>query len=57
MPAVGLESLGHVLEERDVGTALDGNIVVIVEHNELAKTHGTGHGCSLRCDALLEVSV
>ncbi len=57
VPAVGLESLGHVLAEGDVGAALDGDIVVIVEHDQLAEPHGTGHGCGLRCDALLEVAV
>ena len=47
VPPVGLEPLGHVLGEGDVGVPLDGDVVVVVEVDELAQSQGARQACGL----------
>ena len=42
MPAVGLVAGRGVLGERDIGVVLDGDLVVIPEHDEIAQLLGAG---------------
>ena len=57
VPAVGAEARGHVLGEGEVGGALDGDLVVVVEDDELAEAEVAGEGGGLGGDALHEVTV
>ena len=42
VPAVSLEPAGNILEEGDVGVAFNGNLIVIVQQNQLPQLQGTG---------------
>ena len=57
VPAVCPEPLVHVLAEGDVSVALDGYLIVVIEHDELAQCEGAGHGGGLRRDAFLQIAV
>ncbi len=57
MPAVGLVPLQDVLGERGGGVALDGDVVVVVEEDQVAELLMTGQRRRLGGDALLEVAV
>ena len=48
---------GDVFEEGDVGVALNGNLVVVVDDDQLAEAQGAREGCRLGCHAFLEVPV
>lgn len=41
LPVVRLEPLGNVLGEGDVGGAIDGDVVVVVDHDQLAELEVT----------------
>ncbi len=56
-PAVGLEALRHLLPEGEVGRALDRDLVVVVDRDQLAEAEVAGERGSLRGDALLHVAV
>ena len=57
VPAVGLVALGGVLAQRDRGVVLDGDLVVVVDHREVAQLLGAGQRRRLGGDALLDVAV
>jgi hypothetical protein len=57
VPAVSLVALADVLGERDVGAALDGDLVVVVDQDQVAELLGAGDRGGLAADALLEVAV
>ena len=57
VPAVGVEPRAHVLGEGDVGAALDGDVVVVVEDDELAETQVPGQRGGLRGHALHHAAV
>ncbi len=57
VPAVGLVALEHVLGEGRRGVALDGDVVVVVEEDEVAELLVAGERGRLGGDALLEVAV
>ena len=57
VPAVGLEPLGHVLREGDVGVSLDGDVVVVVKVDELAQAQGARQRRGLRGHTFLQVAV
>ena len=57
VPAVGLEALADVLGEGEVGGAVDGDRVVVVEIDQLAEAEVTGEGGRLGGDAFHEVAV
>ena len=57
VPAVGLVAGRDVLGEGDVGVALDGDPVGVVDHREVAELLGAGDRGGLATDALLEVAV
>ena len=57
VPAVGLEALAHVLGEGEVGGAVDGDVVVVVEQDQLAELLVAGVGGGLAADALHHAAV
>ncbi len=57
VPAVGLVALENVFSERDVGVVLDGDMVLVIDHHEVAQFLVPGQGGSLRGHAFLEVAV
>ncbi len=57
VPAVGLEALAHVLGEGEVGGAVDGDVVVVVEEDQLAELLVAGEGGGLAADALHHAAV
>ena len=57
VPAVGLVALAHVLGERDVGVVLDGDVVLVVDHRQVAQLLVPGKGTGLVGDALHHVAV
>ncbi len=56
-PPHGPETTGHVLGEGDVGAAVDGDVVVVVEIEELAQTEVTGDRRCFGGDPFHEVAV
>ena len=57
VPAVRLVAGGRVLGERDVGVVLDRDLVVVVEHDEVAQLLGARQRGGLAGDAFLHVAV
>ena len=57
VPAVGAEAGGHVLAEGDVGAAFDGDLVVVVQGDQLVQLEGAGQGSGLVGDALHQAAV
>ena len=57
MPAVPLVALADVLGERELGVALDRDVVLVVERDQPAETEVPGKRGRLAGDSLLEVSV
>src|SRR5918997_803667 len=57
VPAVGLVARAHVLGEGEIRVALDRDVVVVVEADELAETEVAGERGGLAGDALLHVAV
>ncbi len=57
VPAVGLEAPASILGEGQVGAALDGDAVVVVQVDQLAQAQMAGQRRSLRCHPLHQVSV
>ena len=57
LPAVGGKAHAHVLTHGDVGVALDGDIIVIVQERQLAQLHGAGQGGSLAGNAFHHAAV
>ena len=57
VPAVGGVAPQHVLAEGGLGVALDGDVVVVVEHDQVAQALVAGQAAGLGADALLEVAV
>lgn len=52
VPAERLVARGHVLREGDVGVAVDGDPVVVIEDDEFAQAPVPGQRCRLVGDAL-----
>ena len=57
MPAVGRKARGHILAHGDVRVALDGDVVVVVEQDQLAQAQRARQGRSLGGDALHHAAV
>ena len=57
VPPVGLETLGHVLGEAERGGAVEGDIVAVIEADQLAQTKVTGERRGLGGDALHHVAI
>lgn len=57
VPAVRLVALAHVLREGQVRLAVDGDLVVVVEDDELAQAQVARQGAGLGGDALLQAAV
>ena len=57
LPAVGLVALADVLREGELRVAVDGDLVVVVEDDELAEAEVAREGGGLGGDALLEAAV
>jgi hypothetical protein len=52
LPAVGLETTADVLVEGDVGRAVDGDVVVVVDPAQVRELEMPGERCRLACHAL-----
>ena len=57
VPAVGLEALAGVVVEGDLGRAVDGDVVVVVDVDQPAQAEVAGQGGRLVADALHQVAV
>src|SRR5690606_39065303 len=57
VPAVGLVPLGGVLGQGDPGVVLDGDLIGVVDHREVAQLLGPGQRGRLGGDAFLDVAV
>jgi len=57
VPVIGLEALGHVLGVAELGGAIEGDQVVVVEDDELAEAEGSGQRSYLVGDAFHEVAI
>ena len=57
VPAVGIEALGDVLGPGHRGRAVELDVVVVVQDDELAQSQVAGQAGGLRGDALLKVAV
>ena len=57
MPAAGLEPCRDVLGEADRGRAVDGDAVVVIEHDQLAQAQMARQADRLLADALLQAAV
>lgn len=57
MPAVGLVSLDNILSEGAVGVTINGNVVVIVDADEVAELKVAGKRGSLAGDTLHQATV
>lgn len=56
-PSVRLESLLDVFGERAVGVTVNGDVVVIVDGNQVPELQVTGEGSGFRSDTFLQASV
>ena len=56
-PPVGLEAAGHLLTEGEVGRALDRDLVVVVDRDQLAEPEVAGQRGGLGGDPLLHAAV
>jgi hypothetical protein len=52
MPTIGLKPSTDVFGEGFVRAAIDGDAVVIVQHNQATQPQVPGQGCGLVADAL-----
>ncbi|GAB1459121.1 hypothetical protein MASR2M50_08950 [Thauera sp.] len=57
LPAVGFEALGRVVGEPALDMAVDGDVVVVVEGDELAQAPGAGERAGLVRDAFHQAAV
>jgi len=51
VPAIGLETLGRVVDEPGRDLAVDGDAVVVVQRDQLVELPGAGQGAGLVADA------
>ena len=56
-PAIGLEALADILGEREAGVAFNGDLVTIVEQNQLAKSKMARQRSRLRCNTFHEAAI
>ena len=57
VPAIGFVTLFHILGKRNLGAALDGNPVAVVERDELAQLHRGGQRRGLGLNALHHAAI
>ena len=57
LPAVSLEALPAVFGEGDIGGAFNGDVVVVVEVDQLAQLHVAGQRGGFGCHAFHQVAV
>ena len=57
LPAIGAVAGGGVLAQGDVGVALDGDLVAVIEHDELGQAQRARQGAGLGGDALHHAAV
>jgi hypothetical protein len=57
VPAIGLVALEHVFRERNVGVVLDGDVVLVVEHHEVAQFLVSRQRRGFRRHAFLQVAI
>ena len=57
VPPVGAVPRGNILAQRDVGVVLDGDLVLVVEHDQIAQLLGAGQRRRLTGHAFFDVAV
>ncbi len=57
VPAVGAVARRNILGQRDIRVVFDRDLIVVVEHDQIAELLGAGKGRGLAGDALLHVAV
>ncbi len=57
LPAVSFIALADIFGESDVGIALDGNVIIIVKHDQLAQFQGAGQGSCFAGDPFHQAAV
>lgn len=57
VPAVSLVALGNILSEGDVGATINGNVVVVVDGNEVAQLEVTSQGAGLAGNTLHQAAI
>jgi hypothetical protein len=57
MPAVGFKSLGNIFGKGAVGVAVNGNVIIIIDGNEVTELEMSCHGGSLTGHTLHHASV
>ena len=57
VPAAGLEARGHILGEADRGRAVDGDVVVVIQHDQLAQAQMARKADGFLPDAFLQAAV
>lgn len=57
VPAVSLVALGNILSEGNVGVAVNGNVVVVVDSNEVAELEVASQGAGLTGNALHQAAI
>lgn len=57
VPSVGLEAGENIFSERDVGVTVDGDVVVIIDGNEVAELEMSGQRDGFSGNTLLQTTV
>lgn len=57
VPAVSLVALGDILSEGDVGVTINGDVVVVVDGNEVAELEVTSQGRGLTRNTLHQAAI
>ena len=57
LPAIGLEARGNIFAEGDLGPSVDGDLIVIVDEDEVSEFVMTGEGGCLRGDPFHEITI
>ena len=57
MPAISFKSLWHIFAESEIGKAFDGDVIVVVEIDELAEFQVAGERRRFRRDAFHQIAI
>lgn len=57
VPAVSLVALGNILSEGDIGVTVNGNVVVVVDGNEVAQLEVASQGAGLAGNTLHQAAI
>ena len=56
-PPIAFKALADILPEGYIGTAFNGNLIIIIQHNQLVQLQRTGQRGSLAADAFHHAAV